>query len=76
MSVTEMRAGDMIAEALLRAQGDLDVSSLELEKARNKCADLETKCDDLRQKISDLEHDKNALTRGYIAIMADNSVKA
>ena len=74
--MTENRASQMINDALVIAHRDLDVASLELEKALNRCADLETKCANLRQKISDLEHDKNALTRGYIAIMADNSVKA
>lgn len=66
----------MIKDELQTKKSQLEARTKDLEKAVRLVSELGETCALLKTEISDLEHDENALTRGYIAIMADNSVGA
>lgn len=66
--------------SLIKSELDLKRCQLkdrnaDLAKARRHVLELEQTCAGLQVDIADLEHDENALTRGYLSIMADNSVR-
>ena len=67
------RAHDLIKAELEATKDDLTAKLVKLAIAQQDVIVLHEICERLRQRIVDLERDREALDRGYIALMCDKA---